>query len=395
MFIIFHLIIRPSYLIAYLQRLSLILPKAKVKDKHGKNIWVHAVSVGEILSCKPLVSLLQDEGYNVFLSTTTPTGYLSAEKTYKNINLFYFPFDYGFFIKRFLKRIKPLKVILLEMEIWPSFFYTVNKIGIPLYLVSGRLGDKEYKGYMRFNAFFKLVLSFAEGIFMQSDIDKERMLSLSGRKDVKTLGSLKFDVETEDAKYDIEDFLPQSKFILAASTHKGEEELVINAYKNLVSLHPNLRLVIAPRHIHRRGEIENITLKAGFSCGLRSEGKSGDDVNIFIADTIGELMGVYKHADVVIMGGSLLKGVGGHNIIEPALYKRCILCGEYMHNFTDILKRFSDEKGIIMTSRRTIEGDLKRVLSDSELIKKTGENAYNLVLKNKGTAKKIYEAMFS
>ena len=308
LFAAFHILLRPSYFKAYLQRFSIILPKTG-QGREG-NVWLHAVSVGEILSCAPFIKLMQNAGYNIYLSTTTPTGYLSAKKTYSRVCLFYFPFDYGFMVRRVLRRIKPFRVVLCEMEIWPSFILNVKKKHIPLYLISGRLGDKEFRGYKSFSVFFKGIISCFTGVFMQSDADTCRMKLLSKRDDVKTLGSLKFDVTSESKTYEIEKLLPSKEFILAASTHKGEEEIILGAYKELLKVRPDIKLVIAPRHVHRRKEIERLVLGHGFSCSFRSSDLVCRE-DVFIIDTVGELMGVYKHASLVIMGGSLVPGIGG------------------------------------------------------------------------------------
>jgi len=386
-----HVIFRPKYLKAYKQRFSLILPIKNGEPQ--KSVWIHAVSVGEVNSLSGFIILCENKGFDICLSTTTPTGFETAKKNFPNSTIFYFPFDYGFLIRRFIKRIKPYCAILCEMEIWPSFINVISKKNIPLYLISGRLGDKEFRNYKLFKFFFQHVLGLFNGIFMQTDFDKNRMLKLTRNKNVKTSGSLKFDIDFPASENKVKNILPDGDIICALSTHKGEEEIILNAYKKLKKIFNSLSLVIIPRHIYRTEEIISIIKKSVYKFSLRTENiKCKSD--IFIVDTIGEVPEVIPHCTLIVMGGSLVKGIGGHNLIEPAIFKKCVLCGKYMENFRDIFDMFKRKNAVMETSPETLESDIKNLLANRILLQQTGENAFNVVCENKGASKKVFDEIF-
>lgn len=383
--VVIHVIIRPKYFRAYLERLSFILPK---KSSEKKVIWLHAVSVGEVISCQPLISELKEKNYKVYLSTTTPTGYEVAKRKYSISHIFYFPFDFGILIKRILKRINPQVAILCEMEIWPTFIRVVKKKGIPIYLVSGRLGDVDYKNYKRFRFFFKHVFNNLTGLFMQTKLDEDRVKSLCSNSNVKTLGSLKFDISINQVETNIGSLLPKGFLICAASTHRGEEELILKSFKELKQSNGHLKLILVPRHIHRVKEITSIIEKYNLTYIVRSD-NSKRDIDVFIVDTIGELTSIFHLTDLVIMGGSFSKKIGGHNIIEPSFYKKCVICGKHMENFQDIFSMFIREKAVIETSISELTNNLSILIDNTNELNKIGERAYNVVKQNAGSAKRI------
>lgn len=386
-----HLLFRPGYFKAYLQRFGWNLPNAGAGNKPA--VWVHAVSVGEVASCEPFIAILIREGYEVYLSTTTPTGFETGRKMYPDVHVFYYPLDYGFIIHRFLKRINPVKVFLVEMEFWPSFIYKVHKKGIPLYLVSGRLADKEFKNYLRFRFFFSHYLDLFSGLYMQFEKDTARMKQLTHNSQTYTSVSLKFDVTPPEKLYDIVSLLPEIPYILAASTHRGEEEVIIREYMKILDTHPHTALLIAPRHPHRAGEITAIAKNLRMPVTLRSENRKAKE-GIFIIDTVGELMGVFPGSLLVIMGGTLYKGTGGHNIIEPALFGKCVVTGRYMDNFQDIFEAFVSDHAVIVSDPEILGITIAEILINPQRLKQTGENALKLVERNRGGAERLYQRIF-
>ncbi len=387
-----HVLFRPQKLWAYLGRLSLILPQEK--PKAGKRVWLHAVSVGEVLSCEPLIRLLRDEQISVYLSSGTEAGLETAKKRYAGITCFYFPFDFWFAATRFLKRVNPDVILLCELEIWPSFVWSVCRRGIPLYLVSGRMVEKDFRRYRRFKWFFSPVFSMFSGLFMQNETYTERMQAICRHPHLKTLGSLKFDVGFESKNSTgLGKLLPQGFNLCAVSTHRGEEWLIIRIFQSLRVEFPQLRLVLVPRHPHRRKEITQILERQHLSYTLRSENKHCTSP-VFILDTIGEMMGVYEKCDIVIIGGSFSRKVGGHNIIEPALYRKCILCGNHMKNFEDIYALFKREHALVATNREDLMDDLKTLILDKSKAIRIGERAFRVIEKNRGVSEQIYIEIF-
>ena len=388
-----HLLFRPKKLRAYLERLSLILPQEKSKAE--KRVWLHAVSVGEVLSCEPLIKLLGRKEISVWLSTGTEAGFETAKKKYTGATCFYFPFDFWFATARFLKRINPDVVLLCELEIWPSFVWNVRRRGIPLYLVSGRMVEKDFRSYRRFKWFFSPVFSMFSGLFMQNETYTQRMQAICRHPRLKTIGSLKFDVGFESGNSTgIGELMPKGFNLCAASTHRGEEWLIVSAFQALRVKFPQLRLVLVPRHPHRRKEIVRILEKQHLSYTLRSENKHCT-MQVFIVDTIGEMMGVYDKCEIVIIGGSFSRKIGGHNIIEPALYRKCILCGNYMENFEDIYAIFKREHALVATNREALMDDLKTLILDKNKAVRIGERAFRVIIKNRGVSDRIYSEIFN
>lgn len=391
--IAFHTLLNPNFFWHHLQRLSLVLPKKTKKNKN--RVWIHGVSVGEVISCDPLIRLFQESGFAVYLSTSTELGFQAAKKKYAGVECFYFPFDIFFVTNRFIKRIGPDIVLLCELEIWPSFVWCVHRRRIPLYLVSGRMVEKDFRRYRRFKWFFSPIFSMFSGLFMQNETYTERMQAICRHPHLKTLGSLKFDVGLEPRNpTGIGELMPEGFNLCAASTHRAEEWFIIRAFQALLFEFPQLRLVLVPRHPRRKREIVRILEKQQVSYTLRSENKYCT-TPIFIVDTIGEMMGVYEKCEIVIIGGSFSRKVGGHNIIEPALYRKCILCGNHMENFKDIYEIFEREHALVATNREDLMDDLKSLILDKSRAVRTGERAFGVIIKNRGVSERIYSEIFN
>jgi len=391
-FAVLHILFKPRYALFYLQRFSLVLPRSTPRTR--RRVWIHAVSVGEVLSCAPLIQRLQKNDFAVYLSTGTEFGFQAAKKKYAGVEFFYFPFDIFFVTNRFIKRIDPDIVLLCELEIWPAFVRCVYKRGVPLYLISGRLVKRDFRLYRIFKWFFKSVFSIFSGLFMQTESYARRMRQLSDRDDIKALGNLKFDVTPESIPDKMGMFLPEGFNLCAVSTHRGDEWLIIRVFQSLRIEFPQLRLVLVPRHPHRRPEIVRILEKQRLSYTLRSE-KKHCTTPVFIVDTIGEMMGVYEKCDIVILGGSFSEKVGGHNIIEPALYRKCILCGNHMENFEDIYALFKQEHALVSTNRDSLMEDLKTLILDKSKTVRIGERAFRVIIKNRGVSERIYSEIFN
>jgi len=387
LFVAFHTLSRPHVFKQHLRRLSVILPERRTRP--GKRVWLHAVSVGEVLSCTPLIQRFQERGWAVFLSTTTESGFATAQKRLSGVELFFFPFDFWFICNRFLRRIDPDVVLICEVEIWPSFIWCVQRRGKPLYLVSGRMAEKDFRQYRRFKWFFSHVLSMFSGLFMQNEAYTERMHALCPHPGLKTLGNLKFDAVSEPVNpTGIGELMPKGLNMCAASTHRGDELRIVKVFQSLRGEFPHLRLVLAPRHPQRKSEIVRILEMEHIPYTLRSE-KNYCRTPVFILDTVGELMEVYQHCKIVIMGGSFSREVGGHNIIEPALLKKCIVCGNHMENFEDIYARFKREDALITTTWQDLAQDLRELIQDKEKVRRTGEKAFAIIRKNRGVSDRI------
>ena len=385
---VIHVLLKPDSLSSYLQKFAFILPEAAPKTE--KKVWIHAVDVGEVISCGPLIEIFEKNGFSVFLSTTSRAGFHAAQRRYATVKTFYFPFDYTYLCKRLLRRIQPDAVLLCEMEIWPAFVSAVKDEGVPLYLISGRLSRSDYRRYRAFRFFFRHVLALFDGLFMQSDPDAERITALCPHPGIKVLGSLKFDAAPEQAESEISGLLPDGMVICAASTHRGDEELVVSAFARLRDRYPHVRLALIPRHPRRTKAIIRMLGRRNLEYTLRSKNRKCA-TPVFLVDTMGELSGMFPGCNLVVIGGSFSRSVGGHNIMEPSLYGKCILCGPHMGNFEDVFLMYQKENALIVTGRHGLFHDLEALLQDQRRVRQVGLNAFNLVRKNRGAARRNYE----
>lgn len=370
-----------------LGRLGFIYPKESL----GESVWIHAVSVGEVLAVKEIVSIMLDRGYKVYLSTTTYTGYDIACKTYKDsVELFYLTLDYPHMIKKLIRLISPEYVLIAEIEIWPTLLRELYNHHIPIYLVNGRIGEKEIKGYKNAKFFFEPYFNMYSKIFAQSETDKKNMILIGMNKNIITVsGNLKYDITYNliEEKYEaIKNIAPTDRFVIVAgSTHKGEEALILEAIKN-AGIKDKVYIVLVPRDIERSSEVKDIAESNGFNLSLFTKRAEYTSEGMII-NLIGELLYWYKRSDLVIMGGTLLNNVGGHNILEAIYFKKPVMVGKYMYNFTDMYAYMKDSL-INIEDNSNISRLLEDAYREKESIKKLGEMANKLLLENKGATSK-------
>lgn len=356
-------------------------------------ILVHAVSVGETIAVKPLLAALklQYPGRPLILSNMTETG-RGVARSIKGIDgCVYFPFDYPFAVSRFLKNINPALVIIVETEIWPNFLKKAGKLRIPAMIVNGRISDRSYQRYLRLNFFFTPVMRNLAAICMQSTPDAERITLIGAPADrVAVTRNLKFDIPVSchtDAeltsirsRYRID---PALQIITAGSTHQGEEELILDAFSEIVAQGRQVLLILVPRHPERSGGVVELLNKRNFSFAIRSRLsheslhlKSGE---VLLVDTIGELMSLYAISDVVFVGGSLVP-TGGHNLLEPASLGRPVLFGQHMANFREIAAMTLEyEAGLQVDSAADLATNCSALLADDQGRRIMGENGRRLL----------------
>jgi 3-deoxy-D-manno-octulosonic-acid transferase len=322
-------------------------------------IWIHAVSVGEVEACRPLVKQLQTEfpSHKLLITTMTPTGSERVKLLFEN-SVFhcYLPYDLPFAIQRFLNRTNPEFGIIMETEIWPNLLLCCQKRNIPLVLANARLSERSAKGYARFAQFIKTILHSLPLIAAQSQDDRQRFIELGAKSEnVHAIGNLKYEMTlpaslTEQADAMRHIWGRNRPVWVAASTHDGEEEMVINASRQVRAHFPDLLLIIVPRHPQRFDRVATLANKAGFKTLRRSEQQACPaDVQILIVDTMGELPLFYAASDVAFVGGSLVPH-GGHNILEPAALGRAIVTGPHYFNFNEITTDFLAAKAVIEVS---------------------------------------------
>ncbi len=402
-------------LVLYLPRLLLkkgpedrgtfIKERLGMADYQKTDIWVHAVSVGETLACIPFLKTLKKDfpGKKILLSTTTYTGQkIAREKFPEADRIMYMPLDSVLCIKKAVRVLSPEIFITVETELWPALFHGLKKAGSRVIILNGRISKESYQGYNRIKFLMKNMLSQVDFFYMQGKDDAERIISLGAdRHKVGFMGNFKFDIDFRESAPP--EWLAgiKNKFLLAASTHRGEEEIILDAFNNIRDKLKGTTLVIAPRHPERFNEVAEMIEKRKFSF-LRRSAMNGDPAidiqrsspDIILIDTIGELSKVFSRASVAFIGGSLVP-TGGHNIMEPAYWSTPIIFGPHMDNFP-IAEEFIDRAAALeVRDADDIADKVMALLIDTGKAADMGRAARSIVDKNTGAVKKAIELIRS
>ena len=374
-----------------------------------ESIWIHAVSVGEVLTARALLPQLRERypRLKLFLSTTTMTGQQIARNSLQYVDeVFYLPFDLGFVVNRTLRLVKPRMFIMMETEIWPNLLRACRRTGVRTVLVNGRISSRSYPRYRLARPFFRRVLANIDRFCMQSEESARRIVDIGADPDrVVVTGSLKFDsldlpgASTPDRGRNrvLRYFRvsPDRPVIIAASTLKGEEEPVFEAFQRIRARVPEVLLIIAPRKPERFAEVEQQARRGGWRTARRSElpVDSEPRQDVVVLDTIGELAQLYQIATAVFVGGSLVDQ-GGHNILEPAVFGKPIVFGPYKQNFAEIARAFlENDAAIQVRSGRELEHALLALLNDPVRRARLGAAARALVEANRGARGKTMTAI--
>jgi 3-deoxy-D-manno-octulosonic-acid transferase len=331
------------------------VPQRLVAQPSRPTIWVHAVSVGEVLAVSGLVGEFTKRftEYRVVVSTTTDTGQKLARTRFGAENVFYFPLDFAFAIRPYLRLLRLELIVIAETEFWPNFLRLAHASGARIAVVNARISDRSLPGYWRMRRLLKGVLQQVDLFLTQTGEDARRLEEIGAAAErVHVTGNLKFDVPAPAAPSIIASLraaFQQSHttpVIVCGSTVDGEESLLLQAFVNVLASHPRAVMVLAPRHPERFGEVTELLNQLGMRFWRRSLW-SGDPVvgGVLLIDTIGELAALYGLADVAFVGGSLVPR-GGHNIIEPALHGVPIVVGNHTENFRDIVSLFQSRGAV-------------------------------------------------
>ncbi len=367
-----------------------------------QNIWLHAVSVGEIKAAASFISLLRARfpRARIIISTITPAGNAVARQiAFKDDVVIYFPFDLSFIVKRALSLINPAMILIMETELWPNLILEAAKRAIPIAIINGRISDKAFPRYQLGALFFKRVLKNITLFCMQTQIDSQRIIKLGAPAGkVHIVGNIKFDQLSCLAGASAPDLgiAKGERLIVAGSTYEGEEEILARVFIRLKANFPDICLLIAPRHLNRIADIESMLKKHVLPCVIiRSIEKKAiiSKDSIFLLDVMGVLGQIYQLADIVFVGGSLVPH-GGQNPIEPAACKKPVIFGRYMFNFSEIAKMFLDNNAALrVDNEQELYETLKEILRDTNKKNKLAESAYALVLKNRGSSQRIMELL--
>ena len=382
--------------------LFLIFPKGFLSriwigKKLKQSYWLHCASLGEVNALLPFIQNLKKQtNIPLVLSVWTKTGYQRALKI-KNITVIYLPLDFVWIIRHFFKALNPQKIFIMETELWANFLGEAQKQGIKTFLINARLSDKSFWKYKKYapNFFIKTLQNISH-IYAQSTQDKQRFLALQiNEKKISVSGNLKFDIELDDQiKLDIiklkeQYYWQDRKVFLAASVREGEEILVLECYQKLKEKTPNLLLIIAPRHKAQFKIVENLLKQQNLTSSKRSQLNSKKEDEVFLLDTLGELILFYDFAQVIFIGGSL-KNYGGHNLIEAAIFNAATIVGPFMQNSKDVVRLFKEKEAVIEVENvENLVQKINELFLNENLRMQQVNNAHQLIENNQGQIEKI------
>ena len=371
-------------------------------------IWIHAVSVGEVNSVRPLVDALDLASAQLFISTTTDTGQTLARQLFgERAQVFFFPLDWRWLCRRYLRAIGPSVVLIAETELWPGFLGSAEALGIPVVIVNGRISDGSFKGYHRVRRFFRPILDGVAHFCMQSKQDKIRMLELGAREEcVHWMGNLKYDYSLPSLREKSEAIAlarrllqrsPEDPIWVCGSIRDGEEALLLEVFLDLRKDFPDLRLLLAPRHLHRSETIERLLDKQGLpyikrsDFGLHQRKLPEKHCDVMILDSLGELPFFYELGEVIFVGGSFV-ATGGHNIIEAAYFGRPVLVGPHMENFREIADTFLGAYAALQVENpQQLTSKIRDLLRDRTMRDWLGRNARKVIRENQGAVERTLE----
>lgn len=342
--------------INYRQRWSERFAQTKIRLKDC--IWIHSVSVGETLSAEPLVKKLLANYPNerFVITTTTPTGSDEVKRLYseyENVYHMYVPYDVMPFVNSFFVKLNPKMFLIIETEIWPNILNKCFAENVPVVITNARLSKRSIRNYTKIPFGKEFLFSNITHINAQTEKDAKRFYSLGVDRDKVTVtGNLKYSMLTpsnlEKNMSSLKESLVNRPVWIAGSTHQGEEEIILKAHKEVLKTHPKCLLVLVPRHKERFSVIEKLIASESFSCQKRSVYKNEvfDHTQIYLGDTMGELLHLYHISDITFVGGSLIDN-GGHNLLEPAALSKPIISGTSLFNFSQISKELIRNKALI------------------------------------------------
>jgi len=378
-----------------------VLPTSLHQTRPGC-VWLHCVSVGEVLASRSLIEKLRERlpDRKLVLSVGTPTGRQMAEEKYADLvdGVFFIPYDLGWAVRRTFRGLRPGLLVVMETEIWPNVFREAKRHGAGLLIANGRISDRSLPRYRRLRALFSCVLVYVDAILAQSAQDAERFIAIGAPENiVHVTGNIKYDFEPGNAELaeDIAAFLDSKgngPLVVAGSTREDEEGVVAAAFSQLAAAYPGAFLVVAPRHPKRADDAEQALVRGGLTVQRRSQLAAGDGSStVLLVDTLGELSALYKRADLVFVGGSL-NGWGGHNVLEAALFGKPIAVGPHMQNFREIADRLYEADALLeVADAESLAATWRRLLDETDEAERLGRNAAEVAQSARGAVERIVE----
>lgn len=361
-------------------------------------IWLHAVSVGEVLQLRQVIAKLKEScpnGLQILVTTTTDTGHAVATEKLTDCQVAYFPLDFSWAVKNALKRVQPDYLVLVELELWPNLIRMASRFQIPLLLINGRLSARSFRGYHRIRCLVRRLLSRFSLIAVQSEEYQKRFLALGAPPERTVVtGSIKFDGVVTDRQNDrtteLREWMqiqPDEQVFIAGSTQEPEEEMALNIYSELLQEFPKLRMVLVPRHPERGDSIAKLIQDRNFPLLRRSLQKAGAPPTpraVVLLDTVGELGACWGLADVAFVGGSF-GNRGGQNMLEPAAYGAAVCYGPNTSNFRQVVDLLEQHQATVRTrTPEELKAFIRTMLADQEQAEELGRRAREVVLSQQG-----------
>lgn len=404
-FFLWKLLTAPKHRAGFAQRLGVSLPQIRPQISGKRPIWIHAVSVGEVLATVPFVRKFRENRPDqaLVVSTITPTAQAVARQVFPDIRaVIYFPFDLPVCAVRLLRVVRPRLFIHTETEIWPNFLLLLGRMGIPSLIINGRISARSCRQYGWFRFFFREVLRSVSAFGMQSRTDCYRIIRIGADpRRVFVTGNMKFDLPLEQDPLALSramrqelGFRQEDAVWVAGSTHSGEEEILLEVFVRLCARFPDLRLLLAPRHTERSAQVEALARSRGLSVARRTHGSSAAaGAQVLLMDTMGELAKAYAAADLVFVGGSLVP-IGGHNLLEPIVLGKPVLFGRHTQNTADVaLALRATGGGIEVYDADSLYREAARLLSSRADREAIARAARAILEENRGATERNLEML--
>jgi 3-deoxy-D-manno-octulosonic-acid transferase len=378
------------------------VPDRLLSQVAASTIWIHAVSVGEVLAISRVIDELKTQlpGWRIVVSTTTDTGQKLASERFGADNVFYFPVDLPFAIRAYLRALSPKLLVLAESEFWPNLLRWARLSGAAVAVVNARVSDRSFPGYLRFRKLLRRMLQNVQLFLAQSEEDARRLIRMgapAGR--VHVSGNLKFEVKPPLTPVIAAPFAAMKRagigpLLLAGSTLDGEEAMLLEMFRQVVAHYPNAVLLLAPRHPQRFDAVASLLESSGLRYQRRSQWEEGGPITrgVFLLDSIGELASLYEFADLAFVGGSLVPR-GGHNVLEAAQFGTPILVGPYTENFRDIVEFFRRADALRVVTPQALTPTVLQLLESHDELAALGRRALEVMCSQQGATGRTVNAL--
>lgn len=360
-------------------------------------IWVHAVSVGETIAAAPLVKamLARQPNVPVLVTAMTATGAAQARSLFGDrVSYAYAPFDTPGSVRRFVRRVRPRALVIMETELWPNMIVEASRNRCPIFLINARLSARSARGYQRIDGWVRSLIGRIEWIAAQAKDDASRFVGIGAREDaVSVTGSIKFDVaianSIREQAESLRDSFAERPVWIAASTHEGEDEQLLSAHRKVLSQRSDALLILVPRHPDRFDTVSALVKDRGFSQVRRSSGQPVGVAQVYLGDTMGELMLMFGASDVAFVGGSLIER-GGHNPLEPAAWGLPVITGPHVFNFESVYQQLENGQGLVrVVSENDLAIQVTRLLEAPEQAETIGRAGLAVVDANRGALDRV------